>query len=65
MARLRDIQTKLNIKSGYAYNLINNFKSMEMDKIKKCIISLGELDYKIKSGKVNPKNGFELFLLEL
>lgn len=64
-ANQADIASRLNIKSGYAYNLINNYKSMEMARIKQSINKLAELDYKIKSGKVSPKNGLEMFILEI
>lgn len=60
-----DIQSRLNIKSGYAYNLIKNYKSMEKERIMHAIWSLAELDYKIKSGKVEAKKGFEMFVLEI
>lgn len=60
-----EIQSRLNIKSGYAYNLINNYKNMSNERLVSAINKLGELDYKIKSGKVNPKSGFEMFLLQI
>lgn len=59
------VASRLNIKSGYAYNLINNVRKLSLESIKKYISELAELDYKIKTGQVNPKQGFEFFLLSL
>lgn len=49
--------------SGRAYYMVKNAKSVNMATVKKHLISLEELDYKIKSGRIDKKIGIELFIL--
>lgn len=60
-----DVAEKMKISSGRAYYLVKNARSMDLDKIKKYVIKLGDLDFKIKSGLIDIKNGFEFFLFGL
>jgi hypothetical protein len=38
---------------------------MNLNKVKEYVIKLGNLDYKIKSGQIDMKSGFEFFLFGL
>jgi len=49
--------------SGRAYYMVKNAKSVNMDTVKKHLISLEEIDYQIKSGRIDKKIGIELFIL--
>jgi len=58
-----DIATHYHYSSGRAYYMMKNAKSVKMSTVKKHLIRLEELDYQIKSGKVDKKIGIELFIL--
>lgn len=49
--------------SGRAYYMVKNAKSVNMGTVKKHLIRLEDLDYKIKSGQIDKKIGIELFIL--
>ncbi len=49
--------------SGRAYYMVKNAKSVNMATVKKHLIRLEELDYKIKTGRIDKKIGIELFIL--
>ncbi len=49
--------------SGRAYYMVKNARSVRMETVKKHLLSLEELDYKIKSGQINKRIGIELFIL--
>ena len=60
-----DVATSMNVSNGRAYYLVKNARSVDLEKTESYIIKLGELDYKIKSGLLDSKTGFEFFLFEL
>lgn len=57
-----DIANFLGVSPGKAYYLVKNSKSIDIENAKNYIKKLGNLDYKIKSGQVDAKTGFEFFL---
>jgi DNA polymerase-3 subunit delta len=57
-----DIALKMKVSPGRAYYLVKNAKSLDYEIIRDYVKELGELDYKIKSGQIEIKNGFEFFL---
>lgn len=59
------IATKMKVSPNRAYYMIKNANEFSMDVIKKYIDALAVLDYRIKSGKVDKRIGFEEFLLNL
>lgn len=63
--RQADVATKMKVSSGRAYYLVKNAKSMDLNKIKEYVMKLSDLDYKIKSGQIDIKQGFEFFLFGL
>lgn len=60
-----DIAREMNVSPGRAYYLIKNSRGLDFEIVKEYIVKLGNLDYQIKSGKVDIKSGFELFLFGL
>ena len=60
-----EIASQMGISPNRAYYLIKDAKKLDLENIKNYIIKLAELDYKIKSGHVDPKKGFEVFLFSL
>lgn len=61
----KEIVNLLNISQGRAYHLIKNASLFNSGDIENYVIKLADLDYKIKSGKIEPKSGMELFLYGL
>lgn len=61
----QDVANSLNVSSGKAFYLIKNARSMNFNTIESYVLKLGELDYKIKSGLIDAKTGFEFFLFEI
>lgn len=59
------VALKMKVSPNRAYYMIKNAKEFTTDGIKKYISSLALLDYKIKSGQIDKKIGFEEFLLSL
>lgn len=60
-----DIAKKMNISSGRAYYLVKNARAVDLEKIKRNMKKLGDLDFRIKSGQIDIKSGFEFFLFGL
>lgn len=60
-----DVAKMLRVSPGRAYYMVRNAKNLDLNKVKEYIIKLGDLDYQMKSGKVDIKAGFELFLFGL
>ena len=58
-----DIQDHFNIKSGRAYYLVKSANEVSYSVLEDFIKRLSKLDHQIKSGQVEKKIGFELFLL--
>jgi len=61
----QEVANTLNVSSGKAFYLVKNARSMNLSTIEKYVQKLGELDYKIKSGLIDAKTGFEFFLFEI
>ncbi|MBO4666803.1 MAG: DNA polymerase III subunit delta [Bacilli bacterium] len=59
------IAERMKVSPNRAYHMIKDVKDVSMDKLKKYIDLLAVLDYKIKSGKIDKKIGFEEFLLNI
>ena len=59
------IAIKMKVSSNRAYYMIKNANELPIEIIKKYIDALAVLDYKIKSGQVDKKIGFEEFLLSI
>lgn len=49
--------------SGRAYYLVRDAKSIELSKLERYLEQLADLDFDSKSGKIDPRLGFELFIL--
>ena len=60
-----EVAQKMKVSPNRAYYMIKNAKEFRTEVLKKYIDSLATLDYKIKSGKVDKKIGFEEFLLSI
>ncbi len=52
-----------NATSGRAYYIMKNAKSVNRDVVEKHLRTLEDLDFKIKSGRIDKKIGLELFIL--
>ncbi len=59
----QSIMDLFNVSSGRAYYMIKNSKMASLDEIKANLDELINLDYKIKTGKVDQYLGLELYLL--
>ena len=60
-----DIQDLFNVSSGKAYYMLKNAKAVDRYEIKKNLSMLNDLDYQIKTGKVDQNIGLELYFLKL
>ena len=60
----KDIAEQLNCREGRIYMAFKNSGSRNSRQLLKVLDSLAQLDQNIKSGKVNPQLGLELFLVE-
>lgn len=59
-----DIASILGVKPGYLYYLKDSLKKYDSAILYKLLSKLADLDYNIKSGKVDKNIGLELFILE-
>ena len=59
------VAVKMKVSTNRAYYMIKSAKEFSIEKLKKYIDLLATLDYKIKSGKIDRKIGFEEFLLNI
>ena len=59
------VASKMKVSPNRAYYMIKNANLFSSDVIKKYINAIALLDYRIKSGKVDKRIGFEEFLLNL
>jgi DNA polymerase-3 subunit delta len=57
-----DVANSMKVSSGRAYYLVKNAKAFRQDVVEENILKLANLDYKIKSGQVEPTSGLELFI---
>lgn len=60
-----DVSRILKVSPGRAYYMVRNARNLDIDKVKDYVTKLGDLDFQMKSGKVDIKAGFELFLFGL
>ena len=60
----KEIAEQLNCREGRVYMAFKNSGSRNSRQLLKVLDSLAQLDQNIKSGKVNPQLGLELFLIE-
>lgn len=60
-----DVARMMKVSSGRAYYMVRNAKNLDIKLVEEYIKRLGNLDFQIKSGKVDIKAGFELFLFGL
>ncbi|MFP4477873.1 MAG: DNA polymerase III subunit delta [Candidatus Izemoplasmatales bacterium] len=59
-----DIMSYFRVSSGRAYYMKKNAEEISYSQLEKHITDLADLDYRIKSGKIDKANGLELFLLK-
>jgi len=60
----KDIMSYFRVSSGRAYYMKKNAEEISYSQLEKHITDLADLDYRIKSGKIDKTNGLELFLLK-
>ena len=60
-----DISRFYNVSSSRAYYIVKDAKNFRIEDLENYIIKLADLDYKIKSGKIDKNIGIELILLQL
>ncbi len=58
-----DIQRHFRVKSGRAYYMVQNARGVPKDRIEDHLRYLEELDFYIKSGRVDKKHAVEMFIL--
>lgn len=61
-AKQNEVAQRMGVSPQRAYHLIKNAKDASKEKCEEYIEKLGDLDYKIKSGQIDAKTGFEFFL---
>ena len=59
-----DIAQTLGISNGRAYYLVKEAKTFKLDVLEKYILKLSDLDYKVKTGQIDPNLGLEMLMLE-
>ena len=57
-----DIANTLGVSTGRAYYIIKSARSFKMEKLEDLLLKLHDLDYRIKTGKIDKNTGFEMFL---
>ena len=60
-----DISRFYNVSSSRAYYIVKDAKNYRNEDLENYIIKMADLDYKIKSGKIDKNIGIELILLQL
>jgi len=60
-----DIAASMGVSPGKAFYLVKYARGLDLKTAESYVLKLGELDYKIKSGLIDPKTGFEFFLFEI
>ena len=60
-----DISRFYNVSSSRAYYIVKDAKNFRIEDLENYIIKMADLDYKIKSGKIDKNIGIELILLQL
>lgn len=61
----QELANRMRVSPQRAYHLIKNSKDIDKETFEEYVTKLGDLDYKIKSGQVDSKTGFEFFLFGL
>lgn len=64
-AKQNEVAQRMGVSPQRAYHLIKNSKDASKEKCEDYMIKLGDLDYKIKSGQIDAKTGFEFFLFSV
>ncbi len=59
------VASRMGVSTNRAFYLLKEAKQMDVNCIKDNICRLGKLDYQIKSGQIDGKKGFELFLFSM
>lgn len=57
-----DIANTLGVSTGRAYYIIKSARSFKIEKLENLLLQLHDLDYRIKTGKIDKNTGFEMFL---
>lgn len=57
-----DIANTLGVSTGRAYYIIKSARSFKIENLENLLLKLHDLDYRIKTGKVDKNTGFEMFL---
>jgi DNA polymerase-3 subunit delta len=60
-----DISRFYNVSSSRAYYIVKDAKNFRIEDLENYIIKMADLDYEIKSGKIDKNIGIELILLQL
>ena len=60
-----DVALRMKVSPNRAFYMVKNAKGIDVIKAEDYLCELSNLDYKIKSGQVDAKTGFEFFLFSL
>lgn len=60
-----EIAQAMSVSSGRAYYLIKNAKAFKLKNVEDNVVKLANLDYKVKTGQIDPTSGLELFIFGL
>lgn len=60
-----DISRFYNVSSSRAYYIVKDAKNFQINDLESYVIKMADLDYKIKSGKIDKNIGIELLLLQI
>lgn len=60
-----DVATRMKTSPNRAYYLVKNARGIPVEKAEDYLCKLADLDYKIKSGQIDAKTGFEFFLFNI
>ena len=57
-----DVANTLGVSTGRAYYIIKSARSFKIEKLENLLLQLHDLDYRIKTGRIDKNTGFEMFL---
>ncbi len=57
-----EIANTLGVSTGRAYYIIKSARGFKTDKLENLLLQLHDLDYRIKTGRIDKNTGFEMFL---
>ena len=60
-----DISRLYNVSSSRAYYIVKDAKNFRIEDLENYVTKMADLDFKIKSGKIDKNIGIELILLQL